>query len=78
MSIELTTEMERLITEQLATGRYASVADVVHSALLHLREASDSERELYAAMDDETSGRLIGLDEFVTAFRDAHPVSSVP
>ena len=43
MTIELDRETERLIAEQLASGRYGDAADVIHRALRALNERETQE-----------------------------------
>ncbi len=78
MTIELTSEMEQIIHEQIATGRYASAADVLRSALRQLRDLTDLESDIFAGIEDEAAGRMTNLDEFDSAFRVAKSMTSVP
>lgn len=77
MTIELTTEMQEIIREQLATGRYATEAEVVRSALRRLKHEEAFEQDILAAMDDEAAGRVKTLDEFITDFRQKNPVPTM-
>jgi Arc/MetJ-type ribon-helix-helix transcriptional regulator len=76
MTIELTAEMQEIIREQLATGRFASEAEVLSSALKKLQREWEFHQDLTASMEDEASGRVKTLDEFDTEFRATHNLSS--
>ena len=72
MTIELTTEMQEIIREQLATGRYATEAEVLSSALKKLRCEWECHQDIVASMEDEAAGRLIDLEDFEAEFRSLH------
>lgn len=78
MTIELTTEMQDIIREQLATGRFASEADVLSSALKKLQQEWKFRQDIQAAMEDEAAGRMKSLDEFIVDFRQKFPVPATP
>ena len=66
MQVELTTEQEKYVAEKMATGRYASTADVVAEAFRVLRNVEkvkpsadeDLARELQLGLDDIEAGRV--------------------
>ena len=78
MNVELTTEMQDIIREQLATGRFASEADVLSSALKKMQRDWDTYLDIQAAMEDEAAGRVKSLDEFLADFRQKFPVPAAP
>ncbi len=78
MTIELTAEMQEIIREQLATGRFATEADVLSSALKKLQQEWELHQDITASMEDEATGRVKALDEFLADFREKFPVPAIP
>jgi Arc/MetJ-type ribon-helix-helix transcriptional regulator len=78
MTIELTAEMQEIIREQLATGRFASETDVLSSALKKLQQEWEFQQDIVAAMEDEAAGRVKTRDQFIADFRKKHPAPTMP
>ena len=72
MTISLTPELDHLVDEKLATGRYRSVEDLLTSAL----RALDDEEETLAAIaegyEDVQAGRVYSLEEANAEFFKKH------
>ena len=63
MTVEINTEQERIIQEQLASRRYKSVDEVIAAALASLPE---NRREAVRRMIDFAERRMLDLGEPVT------------
>lgn len=62
MNVSLTPQLEAMIRERVASGRYSSASEVVRDALRHLEEHERRERLralLAVGDDDERQGNLI-------------------
>ena len=72
MDISLNSDFDKFIKEQMATGLYKSVSDIVNDALslLRLRKSVESERiiafnaEIKKGIDDINAGRFSDGDDF--------------
>jgi putative addiction module CopG family antidote len=63
MTITLTPELEAIVTEQLATGQFASADEVIAFALKHTRQQYEELKALIAEGDaDIQNGRVAPLD----------------
>ncbi len=63
MSVTLPPELEALVRERLAEGRYASADEVLHQALLLLRERDAAHADRLRALRDEVRA---GRDSLAT------------
>ncbi len=72
MEISLNSDFDKFINEQMATGLYKSVSEIVNDAmsLLRLRKSVNSERinafnaEIKKGIDDIEAGRIADGDAF--------------
>ena len=67
MSVSLSPELERLVAESVATGRYGSANDVIHEALRLLRERDERlleelRHEIAIGLAEADRGELAPLD----------------
>jgi Arc/MetJ-type ribon-helix-helix transcriptional regulator len=69
VSIVLTEQMAELVNARLATGRYASLEDLLRRALGQLQHEERLQDELTRAADEESTGRVIDFDDFDRQFR---------
>jgi Arc/MetJ-type ribon-helix-helix transcriptional regulator len=69
VSIVLTEQMAELVNARLATGRYASLEDLLRRALGQLQHEERLQDELTRAADEESTGRVINFDDFDRQFR---------
>jgi antitoxin ParD1/3/4 len=69
MNVSLTTELEKFVTDKVASGRYTSASEVVREALRLLEEHEQTRAEQFAAFNRELQARLDSFDrgEHVTA-----------
>jgi len=69
MNVSLTPELEKFVSDKVASGRYTSASEVVREALRLLEEHEQSRAEQLAAFNRELQARLDSLDrgEYVTA-----------
>lgn len=72
MPITLPAQVERLVEEHMATGRYRSPEEVLVAALERLRDEKDFVADLQAAMADEAAGRLRDFEEIDAELRARH------
>lgn len=63
MNISLTPELERLVTEKVQTGRYASASEVVREGLRLLEEQKQLKLERLAAVRQKIDRGLEPLDK---------------
>lgn len=62
MNISVTPELERLVTEKVASGRYSSASEVVREALRLLEERDQVRNAQIAAFNQELDDRIASLD----------------
>src|SRR5262249_10304551 len=70
MTIALTPELERLVQEELESGRYPSASDLIREALLLLKERDqlrqyrleELRREIAVGLDEAARGELAPVD----------------
>lgn len=63
MNAEVTSSIDELVEERLATGRYRSREDVLLKALQQLADHEDLLADLEASADDEAAGRLVDAED---------------
>lgn len=63
MNAEVTSSIDELVEELLATGRYRSREDVLLKALQQLADHEDLLADLEASADDEAAGRLVDAED---------------
>lgn len=78
MSESLPIDVSQAIQSLLATGRYASEADVLRDALVALRERDDDLAAILAGIADMEAGRYRPLAEIDAEFRQRHNIPRVP
>ncbi len=77
MNVSLTPELERLVTEKVATGLYNSASEVVREALRLLRERDEIQaarrerlnREIADGIEDIRQGRTVPGEEAFSRLR---------
>jgi len=69
MTIDLPHDVTHEIQEQMATGRFASEAEVLRSALRALRRQADELAAVQAGVADMDAGRHIPFEEVDTELR---------
>jgi len=69
MNVSLTPELEKFVTDKVASGRYTSASEVVREALRLLEREQKSREEQIAEFNRELKARLDALErgEHVTA-----------
>jgi antitoxin ParD1/3/4 len=69
MNVLLSPETEKLVLDMVASGRYTSASEVVHMALLLLKDHEKSRAERLEEFNCETQARIDALDRgiYVTA-----------
>lgn len=69
MNVSLTPELEKFVTDKVASGRYTSASEVVREALRLLEREEKSRKEQIEDFNRELQARLDSLDrgEHVTA-----------
>jgi len=69
MNVSLTSELEKFVSDKVASGRYTSASEVVREALRLLEREEKSRKEQIEHFNRELQARLDSLDrgEFVTA-----------
>ena len=75
MAIALTPELERLVREKLASGKYESQEDVLRAALRALDEQEEIVAGIQEGYDDLQAGRYKTLEEADAEFRSKHNIS---
>jgi putative addiction module CopG family antidote len=63
VSISLTPELDSLVNQKLATGRYESVEDVLTAALRALSEEEETLAAIREGHEDYLAGRVVTLEE---------------
>lgn len=63
MNAEVTSSIDELVEERLATGRYSSREDVLVKALQQLADHEDLLADLEASAEDEAAGRLVDAED---------------
>ncbi len=62
MNVSLTTELEKLVSDKVESGRYSSASEVVREALRLLEERDHARAAQLAGFNQELGRRLGGLD----------------
>jgi antitoxin ParD1/3/4 len=62
MNVSLTPELDKFVTDKVASGRYTSASEVVREALRLLEEQERSRSERLAAFNRELAARIESLD----------------
>ena len=75
MAIALTPELDRLVQEKLASGKYVSQEDVLRAALQALDEQEEIVAGIQEGYDDLQAGRYKTLEESDAEFRSRHNLS---
>ncbi len=70
----LSSEVDQLIREQMASGQYASENDLIAQAIQALRLKEQEVAAIQAGIDDMEAGRVVPLREFDRDFRTRHSV----
>lgn len=74
MTISLSPELDRLLNEKLASGRYGSVEEVLAAALRALNEEEQTIAAISEGHEDFLAGRYRPLDEADAEFRQKHGI----
>jgi putative addiction module CopG family antidote len=74
MTISLTPELDRLLQEKLASGRYGTVEEVLTAALRALNQEEDSIAAIEEGYQDFLAGRYRPLEEADAGFRLKHNI----
>jgi len=75
---ELTPVIEKLVQEQLSTGKYRSREEVLVQALRKLAEHDQFMADLEAAAEDEAAGRLRDADEVMAEMAERFNLVNAP
>lgn len=69
MNVSLTPELEKFVSDKVATGRYTSASEVVREALRLLEREEKSRKEQIEEFNRELQRRMdsVARGEFVTA-----------
>jgi antitoxin ParD1/3/4 len=69
MNVSLTPELEKFVTDKVASGRYTSASEVVREALRLLEREEKSRKEQLEEFNEELQRRIDSANrgEFVTA-----------
>jgi antitoxin ParD1/3/4 len=62
MNVSLTPELEKFVTDKVASGRYTSASEVVREALRLLEREEKSRKEQLDEFNRELQARIDGLD----------------
>lgn len=62
MNVSLTPELEKFVTDKVASGRYTSASEVIREALRLLEREEKSRKEQLDEFNRELQARLDGLD----------------
>lgn len=74
MSYALSSELDRMVQEKLAAGRYASEEEVLRAALRLLDEQEEVVAAIAEGYDDVRAGRHRPFDEANADFRRKHHI----
>jgi putative addiction module CopG family antidote len=74
MTISLTPELDRLLQESLASGRYGTVEEVLTAALRALDIRDDTIAAIEEGYQDFLAGRYHTLEESDAEFRQKHNI----
>jgi putative addiction module CopG family antidote len=74
MTISLTPELDRVLKEKLASGRYASVEDVLTAAFRALNEEEETIAAVMEGNADFEAGRYQILEEADAEFRKKYGI----
>jgi putative addiction module CopG family antidote len=74
MTISLTPELDRLLSERLASGQYKSVEEVLTRALRALKEEDETVAAVMEGHEDFLAGRYRTLEEADAEFRQEHGI----
>ena len=72
MTISLTPELDRVLKEKLASGRYRSVEDVLVAAFRALNDEEETIAAILEGNADYEAGRYRPLEESDAEFRKKH------
>jgi putative addiction module CopG family antidote len=75
MAISLTPELDHLVHQKLATGRYQSVEDVLTAALRALDEEEETVAAVAEGWEDVLAGRVYTLEEADAEFRRKYGIA---
>ena len=78
MNITLTPEMERMVADRVASGRFSDATAVLQEALMALDESDRADREelqrfqaeLQESFDQADRGEFVDADEMFAALRE--------
>ena len=62
MNVSLTPELEKFVTDKVASGRYTSASEVVREALRLLEREEKSRKEQLEEFNRELEARIAALD----------------
>lgn len=62
MNVSLTTELEKFVTDKVASGRYTSASEVVREALRLLEREEKSRKKQLDELNRELQSRIEALD----------------
>ena len=63
MRYDFPSEIQTMIADRMATGKYASEKEVLRRALRTLAEYDETVTDIQEGMDDEAAGRLRPLND---------------
>jgi len=75
MAISLTPELDHIVHQKMASGRYRSVEDVLTAALRALNEEEETIAAIAEGYDDVLAGRVYTLEEANAEFYQKHGLS---
>jgi antitoxin ParD1/3/4 len=75
MNVSLTPELEKFVSDKVATGHYASASEVIRAALRILEEEERwktyAREKIARGMEDVAAGRIVDGETAMRRIRDA-------
>ena len=78
MAVQLGSEIDQLIDERMASGRYASREEVVYQALRMLKDLEETIADIEESLEDRKAGRIRSFEVFDREFSAQHGISTDP